>query len=640
MHGTANKKAYRIVIGVPRLGIPDLLVTNGPAGFGPAGPGHESPATALPAPIALAATWDVDAARTYGAIAAGEAGDLGNTFFEAPDVNIARVPQNGRTFEAYGEDPFLVSRLTVANVQGIQSQGLIANVKHYALNNQEAQRFVVNVVVDQRTMREIYLPAFEAAVKEGKAASVMGAYNKVNGVYCCENDVLLDQILRKDWGFRGFVSSDFRAVHSTVPTVMTGLDVEMPTGKYLGKPLKAAVQSGEVPESVVDEHLICRFRTMMEIGVWDHPPERKPIPAEKNAETARHIAEKGVVLLRNEGGLLPLDVKQLKTVVLIGPGAVKAAIGGGGSSRVIPIIKVVSPVEGLRRRLGEGVKVRLIPGDDIPTAADVAGESDLAIVMLHAWQTEGRDHKIALSGSQDALVEAVAVANPKTVVVLKTGGPVLMPWAEKVPAIIEAWYPGQMDAEVVPAVLLGDCNPSGKLPITFPKRAADLPAHTPEQYPGVNGEARYSEGVMVGYRWFDRQKIEPLYPFGHGLSYSDFVCDYLKLSADKLSTAAPQLTVEFDVVNNSGPGGVEVAQVYLGLPSLPDVPQPPRQLKGFARLSIAPGKTVHARVTLDPRAFSYWDVKTHGWKVAPGEYTVEVGSSSRDIRLKGRVTLE
>jgi beta-glucosidase len=278
MHGTQTKQQYRVVIGVPRLGIPDLLVTNGPAGFGPAGPGHSSKATALPSPLSLAATWDLDASKEYGVIAGSESADLGNTLLEAPDINIARIPQNGRTFEAYGEDPFLVGRLAVANIQGIQSQGIIANVKHFAANNQETSRTSIDAQVDERTLREIYLPAFEASVKEGHVASIMGAYNKLNGAFCCENAPLLNDILKKDWGFDGFVTSDFGAVHSTVATVTNGLDLEMPGGTHLGERLKDAVNAGTVQIAVIDEHLIRRFRTMMKLGVWDHPPERKPIP--------------------------------------------------------------------------------------------------------------------------------------------------------------------------------------------------------------------------------------------------------------------------------------------------------------------------------------------------------------------------
>ena len=643
MHGTGTKQQFRIVVGVPRLGIPDLLVTNGPAGFGPAGPGHEGKATALPAPISLAATWDVDAARKYGVVAGSEAVDYGNTFLEAPDINIARIPQNGRTFEAYGEDPFLVSRMAVANIEGIQSQGIIANVKHYAANNQETSRGSVSAGIDERTLREIYLFAFEASVREAHVASVMGAYNRVNGTYCCENEILLNQILKKEWGFDGFVSSDFGAVHDTVPTVMNGLDLEMPTGQYLGASLQAAVGNGTVPVAVIDEHLVRRFRTMMKLGVWDQLPVHKPVPEKENGAIALRLAEEGTVLLRNENNLLPLSAESLKSVVLIGPYATHAMTGGGGSSQVNALYKV-TPLEGLQNRLGAGVSVTLNDGKDIAGAVAAAKAADVAILMVGYKQSEGSDTSGALDGAQDDLVAAVADANPRTIVVLKTGSVVLMPWLAKVPAIVEAWYPGEEDGNVVAAILFGDYNPSGKLPLTFPKSLADVPAHTPEQYPGVGPHnktvAAYSEGVMVGYRWYDAQKIEPLYPFGYGLSYTTFDYRNLKLSAKSLSAAAPALTVDFDIANTGKRAGAEVAEVYVGLPSLPDVPQPPCQLKGFARVQVDPGQTAHAQVTLDARAFSYWDVATHGWKVAPGDYQIVVGASSRDVRLKDDVTVQ
>jgi beta-glucosidase len=642
MHGTQTKGVYRIVVGLPRLGIPDLLVTNGPAGFGPAGPGHQGKATALPAPIALAATWDLDAAREYGVIEATESLDWGNTFLEAPDINIARVPQNGRTFEAFGEDPFLVGRLSVANILAIQAQGIIANVKHYAANNQETDRNSVNAVIDERTLREIYLPAFEASVKEGHVGSAMGAYNRVNGEYCCENDVLLNQILKKDWGFDGFVSSDFSAVRSTVPSVMNGLDLEMPNGKWFGDPLQAAVESGKVPVAVIDEHLVRRFRTMMKYGVWDHLPEHKPVPAEANGEIARHLAEESMVLLRNENHLLPLQESTIKSVALIGPFAGEASTGGGGSSHVDPVYKI-APLDGLQKRLGAGVKITLTDGKDIASAVADATAADVAIVMVGDKQREAKDHPLALDGTQDDLITAVANANKRTVVVLKSGGPIVMPWVDHVPAILEAWYPGEEDGNAVAAILMGDENPSGKLPITFPKSLDDLPAHTAEQYPGVGPKnhtiANYSEGVLVGYRWYDAQKIEPLFPFGFGLSYTTFEYRNLKLSTDSLTTSNTTLGVDFDIANTGSRAGAEVGEVYLGLPALPGVVQPPHALKGFVRIMIKPGEAAHAHIDLDTRAFSYWDIATHGWKVAPGVYTISVGGSSRELPLQGQITV-
>ena len=519
---------YRIVPGLPRLGIPALTVANGPAGVGPAGPGHEGKATALPAPIALAATWDVEAARRHGDVAGGEAALLGNLLLESPDINIARTPHNGRTFEGFGEDPFLAGRLAVAYVQAIQSHPVIANVKHYAGNNQEANRMTINDVIDERVLREIYLPAFEAAIVEGHCASLMGAYNKVNGPYCCENDVLLNQILKGDWKFDGFVTSDFGAVHSTVPSAKAGLDLEMPTGIYFGDALKAAVTAGEIPESMLDEKLARRFRTMMSRGVWDKDPVRGPIPPE-HADVALKLGAEGIVLLKNSGGLLPLQTNGLHSLAVIGPFAGRAMTGGGGSSRVNPIL-TVDPVAGIQKLVGSGVAIQEDNGSDVTSAAAVAKAADAVILMLGDNQTEGRDHPIDLSKAQNALAVAVLGANPHAVVVLKSGGPLLLPWVDQAPAILEAWYPGEEDGAAVAAVLFGEFNPSGKLPITFPKRDEDLPLQTAAQYPGVQGVADYSEGMLVGYRWYDAKKIEPLFAFGHGLSYTTFGYQNLKVA--------------------------------------------------------------------------------------------------------------
>lgn len=641
LHGTWSDTAKRIVVGVPRLGIPDLLVTNGPAGFGPAGPGHEGKATGLPAPISLAATWDLDAAREYGRIEAIEALAYGNTFFEAPDVNLARVPQSGRTFEAYGEDPFLVGKIAVANVEGIQGQGIIANVKHYVANDQEHNRLTVNAEVDERTLRELYLAPFEATVVEGHIGSVMASYNRVNGVYACQNDLLLNGILKDEWNFEGFVSSDFWAVHETLPALDGGLDLEMPDGKFFGEPLKQAIVSGSASVATVDEHLVRRFRTMMKFGVWDKLPERKKIPVEAHGAIARKLAQEGMVLLRNEKEMLPLKADSLKTVALVGPFAGKAKVGGAGSSQVDPFYKI-SPLEGLQKRLGQKIQVNLVDGKDIAKCVAAARSADVAIVMVGNHQGEGNDYPLRLGSGNDALVEAVAAANPRTVVVVKSGGPILMPWAEKVPAILEAWYPGEEDGNAVAGVLMGDVNPSGKLPITFPKSDQDVPAHTLEQYPGIGEKdhtvVSYSEGVFMGYRWLDAKGIEPLFPFGHGLSYTTFGYSGLKLSGTTLSTAAPTLTVEWEIKNTGTRNGSEVAQVYVGMPSVKGAEQPPRQLKGFARVDLEPGKSAKASVTLNARSFSFWDVNSHGWRVLPGSYVISVGASSRDIRLSGTVT--
>ncbi|MGH7940098.1 MAG: glycoside hydrolase family 3 protein, partial [Limisphaerales bacterium] len=357
LHGIHDATHQRYVPPIPRLGIPGFRIANGPAGVGPGDEHHQLPATALPAPILLGASWDTGLAREYGNVIGLEAKALNDDLIEGPDVNIARVPQNGRTFEAFGEDPYLVGQMAVAEIQGIQSQDEIANVKHYDANNQETDRFSINEIISERALREVYLPAFEAAVKEGHVASVMSAYPKVNGEYCCQNKFLEEEVLKKEWGFQGFITSDFGAVHSTVPSALAGLDLEMPTGKYFGAALAAAVQSGKVPMSVIDDKLVRRFRMMMHFGLFDEPGATKPIPEYDDGQKALQIAEAGMVLLKNDGGLLPLDANKLYNIALIGPFATKAMTGGEGSSHVIPLY-TVSPLAGIEDRAGSMSKVQ------------------------------------------------------------------------------------------------------------------------------------------------------------------------------------------------------------------------------------------------------------------------------------------
>jgi beta-glucosidase len=627
LHGIQDANDYRTVPAIPRLGIPALNITNGPAGVTNGGPGHQGPATALPAPISLAASWDTGLANLYGTVIGIEGKALANGFLEGPDINIARVPQNGRTFEAFGEDPFLVGQMAAFEIGGIQSQGIIAEAKHYAGNNQEANRMTINDIIDERTLREIYLPAFETSVKQGGAGAVMCAYNLVNGLYMCENDLLMNQILKGEWFFKGFITSDFGAVHSTVPSALAGLDLEMPTGIYFTGALQSAVNGGQVPMSVIDDKLIRRFATMIRFGIFDNPPTNQTVPTQADGVIARQIAEDGMVLLKNDGAMLPLNASQLHTIAVIGPYASKAMTGGGGSSQVVPAY-TVDPVPGIQNRVGASVSVTLADGSNIARAVSLAQGADVAIVMVGDSEAEGSDHPISLSGNQDQLVQAVAAANPHTVVVVKSGSAVLMPWAGSVAAILEAWYPGEEDGNAVAAVLFGDANPSGKLPLTFPVNVSDLPANTPAQYPGVNNVANYSEGVLVGYRYFDANHIQPLFEFGRGLSYTTFSYSNLVVGGTG--------SVDFDVTNSGGLAGAEAAQVYIGMPSSA-VPEPPQQLKGFQKVMLQPGQTGHVHLDLDQRAFSYWDVNSHSWLVASGTYRILVGSSSRDIRLQGQV---
>jgi beta-glucosidase len=668
LHGVDTKEHRRLVAGIPRLNIPPLKVANGPCGVGPGDEHQQLPATALPAPISLAASWDVRLAKQYGVIIGSEARALGDDLLEGPDINIARVPQNGRTFEAFGEDPYLISQFAVNEIQGIQSQGEIANVKHYAANNQESNRFTVNEIISERALREIYLPAFVASVEQGHVSSVMSAYPQVNGEFCCQNDDLQNKKLKAEWDFQGFITSDFGAVHSTVPSAMAGLDLEMPNGKYFGSPLALAVKNNEVPMEVIDDKLIRRFRTMMQYGLFDHQPANKPVPMHENGAVACHIAEEGMVLLKNENNELPLNADNLHIIAVIGPFAGKAMTGGGGSSHVIPLY-TVDPVPGIQNRVATNVLVQFNNGDNLDSAVAMAKLADVAIVMVGDRESEGHDHSISLAGNQDKLIEAVAAANPHTIVVLKTGSAVLMPWVDKVPAILEAWYPGEEDGNAVTAVLFGDVNPSGKLPLTFPKQLSDLPANTPEQYPGTNqvvwqtrandsgglekfaktnSTVHYSEGIFVGYRHYDEENIEPLFPFGYGLSYTTFSYTnltvtfrnkpaktiYVQNSPDSYSK--PVVDVEFDVSNTGNRAGEEIVQLYVGLPSAEDVPQPPLQLKHFAKVPLQPGQTAHVRFELDEKSLTCWDDDLYAWTILPGTYHVMVGTSSRNTPLRGK----
>lgn len=640
LHGIRDANHYRYVPPIPRLGIPALRVTNGPAGIGPGGAGKQAPATALPAPIALASTWDPAAAREYGRIEGSEARDLGDDLLEAPTINIARVPQNGRSFEAYGEDPYLTGQLAAANIEGIQSQGEIANVKHFDANNQETDRFVVNEIIDQRALHEIYLPAFETAVRQGHSASVMCAYPQINGTYNCENGLLMSDILEKQWGFQGFITSDFGAVHSTIPSAKAGLDLEMPTGIYFGSILENAVNSGRVPVSVIDQKLIRRFRAMIRFGLFDHPAKRRAIPAREDGAVARRLAEEGMVLLKNDNAILPLSASHLKTLAVIGSYAAKAITGGGGSSHVVPLY-TVAPVDGIRARVGSKVRVEFADGSNLSEATALARTADAAVVMVGQMNSEGRDHPLALENGQDELVSAIAAANKRTIVVVKSGSAVLMPWVNEVPAILEAWYPGEEDGNAVAAILFGDVNPSGKLPLTFPAHVSDTFAANSAQYPGVNKVVRYSEGVFVGYRCYDSKGIEPLFPFGFGLSYAKFVYKDLKITPESSSATNPNLRVRVQLtVQNAGPRlGTEIVELYVGMPSSAAVPEPPEQLKAFAGVTLRPGRAASVRLTLDARSFSYWDVPQDRWAILGGTYKILVGSSSRDIRLHGDVQI-
>jgi beta-glucosidase len=643
VHGVGGSSPnIRIVPAIPSLGIPAFVVTNGPDGATNGTVKPVPPATAMPVTLSLAASWDLTQATAYGQVVGNEALVLGNDMIEGPDMNLARIPQGGRTFENLGEDPYLAGQMAVADIQGIQSQGEIAEAKHFAGNEQEDNRFALNDTIDQRTLRELYLAPFEASVTQGKVGAVMCAYPAVNGTFSCENGALLNTILKGDWAFSGFVTSDFGAVHSTVPSANNGLDLEMPSGKFFASALKSAIQSGKVSTTTINNMLIRRFSVMMEMGLWDNPPKAHPISSTQekaDGAVAKKAAEEGTVLLKNTGNLLPLDATKLHSIALIGAKewAGQAKTGGGGSSAVTPLY-TVSPQAGLQKRAGSGVTVTYNDGSSLSSAEAAAKAADVAIVMVGDDRAEGHDTSISLSGNQDALVSGVAGANKNTIVVLKTGSAVLMPWVNQVPAILEAWYPGEEDGNAVAGVLFGDFNPSGKLPMTFPKQLADLPANTPAQYPtaappsGQLAQAHYSEGLDMGYRWYDAQNIIPLFPFGFGLSYTSFAYSNLHITPGSGNT----VTITFNVTNTGSRVGGEVAQVYVGQPAAAG--EPPKNLAGFQKLHLNPGQTLQTSITLPARAFQHWNTTTNNWAITPGSYQILVGSSSRSILLQGTVS--
>ena len=646
--------------GVPRVGIPTVYFSDGPVGP------REGRATAMPGPLALASTFDPRLAFATGAAVADEVKHKGNDIVHAPTVDVVRTPLAGRTFETYGEDPLLSARMAVEWIRGAQDEGIVANVKHYAPNSQEGvlglppigsvigSRFTVDAVVDERTLREIYLPPFEAAVKRGHVGSVMCAYNRVNGTPACQSRFLLEQVLRREWGFRGFVLSDYIAgTKSTVASARNGLDLDLPFGVlYTPALLSAAVAAGQVGQATIDDRVGAILRTMFRFGLFDRAgfsEDDSAIDRRAHASVARRVERQGIVLLKNTDHVLPIDPSEVKSVAVIGEAA-KAYVRGGGSSNVAPF-DFSNPLDGIRRFAGNSVAVSYEPGDSAAAAARAARKADLAIVFAADHATEGTDKPClrlncvapdpvggAPTGSlgrrdPDALIEAVAGANPRTVVVLQTGGPVLTPWADRVSAVVEAWYPGQQAGPAIAAVLFGEVDPGGRLPVTFPVRARDIPtAGNRRQYPGVAERAEYSEGVFIGYRHYDEHGIRPAWPFGHGLSYTRF--RYGKLRIDRSATGLGA-DVRVRVRNVGDRRGYAVPQLYLGIPPRPGIAQPPAALKDFRKISLRPGRSEVVSLALGRRSFAHWDETRSAWRVSPGCYRVMVGSSSGRVEARG-----
>jgi beta-glucosidase len=620
--------------GIARLGIPGLRLSGGDAGV------RQGQATALPAPIALGASFDTGAARRHGALVGDETRRKGSEVTLGPALDIVRNPRFGRAFEQYGEDPGLTSGIGAAWIRAAQAEGVMASAKHYTAYNQEAERYTIDAVVGGRALREIYLPPFEAAVKDAGVATVMCAYNKVNGAWACENETLLSRILRDDWGFRGMVVSDWMTqLSGTAPAARAGLDLEMPVGtRFNPWFLAAEIAAGRLDRATVDARVRAILRTMFAFGVFDRPPYPNApatIDVPAHLGTARALAEEAITLMKNDG-VLPLR-EPTSSIAVIGSAA-DAYVSGGGSSQVLAR-SPVTPLQGIRERAARGgVQVRHDNGADHARAAAAARDADVAVVVAADARTEFADQWClslscgdALRGDQDGLIAAVAEANPRTVVVLENGGPVLTPWAGEVEGIVEAWYPGEQGGHAIARVLFGDTDPGGRSPVTFPVAEGDAPAAGgAAQYPGQNGRVHYSEGVLVGYRHYDARGISPRFAFGHGLSYTTFSYRDLAVRRDR---------VEITVTNTGDRRGTAVPQLYLGLPGTAAAPQPPKQLKGFAKLDLGPGESRRVVLPLNERALSYWDESAGAWRVAPGCASVMVGASSRDIAATSRLCL-
>jgi beta-glucosidase len=657
LHGIVDSQHQRYVPGIPSLGIPPLVITNGPAGVGPGDDPAQQPATALPAPISLAASFDPSLGYQYGRLIGKEAADLGNNLLEGPDVNIVRIPEGGRTFESLSEDPLLTSSIGTAEIQGIQAQpGMIAEVKHFDAYSQETYRNTAqdDNIVSDRVLHEIYDPPFQQAIAKGHAQTLMCSYATVNGEYSCQDPYLLTTTVDQRWGFGGFIQSDFGATHSTVGSALAGMDLEMQTGDYYAAPMEQAVLDGQVPIATLNQMLVSRYSAMIRAGLFSHPVATSPIPAPADAGFSQSAAEQGMVLLKNDGAQLPLSASALHSIAVIGPYAGTAMTGGGGSSHVDPLL-TVSPVQGIENAAGPGVTVSYNDGSDVVSAAAAAQAASVAIVMVGDTQSEGADQpSLALSGDQDQLVAAVAAANPHTIVVVKSGNPVLMPWLSDVPAVVEAWYPGEEDGSAVAAVLFGKVDPSGKLPVTFPVSDSATPVSSPSQWPGADGQVQYSEGLDVGYRGYDAEGITPMFPFGYGLSYTTFAFSRLRISQAQVRNpvSGPGATscdcngqgtgletVTATVTNTGKVAGSEVAQLYLGDPAVAG--EPPRQLEGFDKVYLEPGQSKTVRFELTGHELSYWDDTAGGWVLPDGGFQVSVGDSSAlaGLPLRGRFTV-
>lgn len=676
--------------GVARLGIPEFWMTDGPHGIRPevlwdeweqAGWTNDS-CVAFPALTCLAASWDPEIARLYGKSIGEEARYRNKTVLLGPGVNIYRSPLNGRNFEYMGEDPYLAGKMVVPYVQGVQQNGVAACVKHYALNNQEVNRHTTNVIVDDRALYEIYLPAFKAAVQEGNAWAIMGSYNLYKNQHGCHNQYLLNDILKGEWGFDGVVVSDWGGVHNTQEAITNGLDMEFGSwtnglsngasnaydNYYLADPYLKLIREGKVGTKELDD----KVRRILRLAYRTTMDRNRPygsLCSEAHFAAARRIGEEGIVLLQNRNNLLPIDLNQAKRIAVIGENAIKMMTVGGGSSS-LKVKYELSPLDGIRKRVGDQAEViyargyvgdpsgeyngvksgqdledNRSPEELIAEAVAVAKEADYVIFIgglnksAHQDCEDADRKELGLSYGQDKVIAALAKANKNLIVVNISGNAIAMPWVKEVPAIVQAWYLGSEAGSAIASVLTGDVNPSGKLPFTFPASLQDVGAHKLGEYPGTprnDGspivDQKYNEGIFVGYRWADKEKTKPLFSFGHGLSYTTFA--YGKAIADKKVMGQDEtLTITLPVTNTGSREGSEVIQLYISdLKS--SLPRPVKELKGFSKVKLAPGETREITFTIGKEALSFFDDTRHEWVAEPGKFEAWIGASSTDIRNK------
>ncbi|WP_197091998.1 glycoside hydrolase family 3 C-terminal domain-containing protein [Streptacidiphilus albus] len=618
------------------LCIPAMNLEDGPAGVGDGMTG----VTQLPAPVDVAATWDTGAEQAYGQAIGAEQAAKGTTVDLGPTINIVRDPRWGRAFESIGEDPYLNGALGAADIRGVQSTGVMAQVKHFAVYNQETDRNTSadDAVVSTKAMQEIYLPAFQDAVQQGAASSVMCSYSTVNGTAACQNPYLLSTVLRQQFGFGGFVTSDWGATHATAASANAGLNQDMPgSDGYYGSALQSAVASGAVSQATLNTLTSQLLTEMFGFGLFDKAPTGSPAEtATDSADTsaALNLAEEGTVLLKDSGNVLPLS-SSTGSVAVIGADASSSPLTAGGGSAGVNSSGTVTPLQGITARAGSGTTVNYNDGSSDSSAASLAASSSVAVVFVGNDESEGSDlSSIDLSGAENSLISAVAAANPNTVVVLNTGSAVTMPWLSSVKGVLEAWYPGQEDGTAIASLLYGNTDPSGHLTVTFPTSLAQVPASTTAQWPGTNGTVQYSEGVDVGYRWYDANSLTPLFPFGYGLSYTSFAFSNLKVSALPAGGAA---TVSATVTNTGSRAGADVAQLYVTDPASSG--EPPKQLQGFARVNLQPGASQTVSFPLTQRNLQYWNATGNAWATSTGSYGISVGDSDAHLPLTGTLAV-